>query len=106
MANKIIAGMRDAVEVAKGEKPAARITIKGHAYVPESVAEQRYREAIEAAARVAEEVQRHFMQVEAEISPASSARPVLSMQGMAAGKIARSIRALLPKDAVSEGERK
>lgn len=33
---KLIAAAKEAVAVAQGEQPATRITIKGHAYVPES----------------------------------------------------------------------
>lgn len=34
--NKIIEGAKEALAVARGEQPAARITVQGHAYVPES----------------------------------------------------------------------
>jgi hypothetical protein len=34
--NKIIEGAKDALEFMRGEAPAARITINGFAYVPES----------------------------------------------------------------------
>lgn len=37
--NKIIEGMTEALAVAKGDQPAARITIHGHTYVPLSVAQ-------------------------------------------------------------------
>lgn len=32
---RLIAGMTEAVAIAKGEQPAARITMQGHHYVPE-----------------------------------------------------------------------
>lgn len=32
--NKIVEGAKEALAVARGEEPAARITIHGHAYVP------------------------------------------------------------------------
>lgn len=38
-ADKILAGLTDAAEVAAGEKPAARITVNGHTYVPAEAAE-------------------------------------------------------------------
>lgn len=37
--NKITAALEEAVEIAKGEKPAARITVNGHQYVPEAEVE-------------------------------------------------------------------
>lgn len=36
MTHKLLKAADEAVEVAKGERPAARITVAGHAYVPES----------------------------------------------------------------------
>jgi hypothetical protein len=36
MASKLIEGMEEALAVAKGEQPAARMHIRGHAYVPEA----------------------------------------------------------------------
>lgn len=34
--HKIIEGAQEAVAFARGEKPAARLTVNGHAYVPEA----------------------------------------------------------------------
>lgn len=34
--NRIVDGVKEAAAIAKGETPAARITINGHAYVPEA----------------------------------------------------------------------
>lgn len=48
--NKILEGVNEALAFAKGDQPAARITINGHVYVPEkSVAAERER-----CARIAE----------------------------------------------------
>lgn len=46
--NKILEGARQASAFAKGEEPAARITINGHAYVPAAVA-QHESDCVEAA---------------------------------------------------------
>ena len=35
MTNRIIEGAKEAAEIAKGNRPAARIHIQGHSYVPE-----------------------------------------------------------------------
>lgn len=51
---QIIKGLEEAVAVARGEAPAARITINGHSYVPEAALLQARREERERAARVAD----------------------------------------------------
>lgn len=41
---KVLNGLKEAAAVARGEQPAARMTVKGHAYVPEAaIAEERER---------------------------------------------------------------
>lgn len=49
---KIIKGAEQATAVARGEKPAARVHIAGHAYVPEATAEA-LADALERAAKIA-----------------------------------------------------
>lgn len=49
--NKILAGLADALEIAKAEKPAARVTIDGHTYVSEEEF-KRFRNLVESIARM------------------------------------------------------